>query len=145
MGKRMILTAGIAGLILGSGWLAWWVQQAPTAEESVQIVLTDEVARTAFLQEQGLPDHLCIAADPVRLPNRIDNSYEAYAALQEAQKLPLAEHLGETATRYTYAQSSSEPDTLRTELLLDENQMLIGAIRYDCTAPEEMTAVLKKT
>ena len=29
------------------------------------------------------------------------------------------------------------------ELLVDENQMLIGAVQYDCTAAEEMTALLK--
>ncbi|WP_295214137.1 DUF4830 domain-containing protein [Ruminococcus sp.] len=143
MGKRVILTAGILGLLFGCGWLAWWIQQEPPAEEPVQIILEDEAARTEFLRAQGQPESRCITAETVQLPVSVDDAYEDYAALQGAQKLPLTAHLGETATRYTYTQSSSGQDMLRTELLIDENQMLIGAVQYDCTAAEEMTALLK--
>lgn len=143
MGKRGILAAGILGLLFGCGWLAWWIQQEPPAEEPVQIILEDEAARTEFLRSQGQPESSCIAAETVRLPVSVDDAYEGYAALQNAQGLPLTAHLGETATRYTYTQSSFGQDTLRMELLVDENQMLIGAVQYDCTAAEEMTALLK--
>lgn len=143
MGKRGVLTAGILGLIFGCGWLAWWVQQKPPAEEPVQIILEDDAARMEFLQAQGWAESRCIAAETVRLPVSTDAAYQDYAALQSAQGLPLTAHLGETATRYTYTQSSSEQNTLRTELLVDENQILIGAVQYDCTVPEEMTGILQ--
>lgn len=143
MGKRVILTAGILGLLFGCGWLAWWIQQEPPAEEPVQIILEDEAARTEFLRAQGQLESRCITAETVQLPVSVDDAYKDYAALQDAQKLPLAAHLGETATRYTYTQSSSGQDTFRTELLVDENQMLIGAVQYDCTAAEDMTTLLK--
>lgn len=142
MGKRSILIAGMLGVIFGSGWLAWWIHQ-PTAEApAAEIVLTDETARLAFLEAQGQPESRCIAAETVRLPVSVDTVYKAYATLQQAQKLPLEAHMGETATRYTYTQSSPGQDSLRTELLIDANQILIGAVQYSCTSPEQMTAVI---
>lgn len=143
MEKRGVLTAGILGVLFGCGWLAWWIQQEPPAEEPMQIVLEDDAARVEFLRAQGQPKSCCIAAETVQLPVSVDDAYKGYAALQNAQSLPLMAHLGETATRYTYTQSSSGQDTLRMELLVDENQMLIGAVQYDSTAAEEMTALLK--
>ena len=72
-----------------------------------------------------------------------DGSYSEYAALQQAQALPLASHLGETAVRYTYTQSSPGEAHLRTELLLSEDQILLGAVQYDCTQPEQMSPVMQ--
>ncbi len=131
MGKRSILIAGILGLILGSGWLTWWIQQQPQAEAPVCITLADDAARMDFLRAHGYAESRCVAAEEVRVPVSIDSTYKAYAALQGAQRLPLASHLGESATRYTYVQSSPGQATLRTELLLDSNQMIIGAMQYD--------------
>ena len=60
----------------------------------------------------------------------------------QAQGLPLAAHLGEAAARYTYTQNSSGQGSLCTELLLSEDQVLLGAIQYDSTAPEQFSPVL---
>ena len=76
MGKRVILAAGILGVLFGCGWLAWWIQQEPPAEEPVQIILEDEAARTEFLRAQGQPESNCIAAETVRLPVSVDDAYE---------------------------------------------------------------------
>lgn len=136
MGKRSILIAGVLGLVLGSGWLAWWVQQKPQAEAPVRIVLADETARADFLASQGYAESHCVAAEEVRVPVSVSDTYKAYAVLQDAQRLPLASHLGEPATRYTYVQNSSGQASLRTELLLDKNQVVIGAMQYDPANPE---------
>ena len=140
MKKQWVLFLSIAGSILGSVWLVRQVSQKP-APEPVTITLADESARIAFLQEHGFPDGVCIAAERVQLPAEEDAVYDAYAALQRAQGLPLDEYCGESATRYTYAQNSPEQGTLRAELLCHESQMLIGAVTYSSTAPETFTAL----
>ena len=70
------------------------------------------------------------------------DTYRRYLALQQAQGLPLEAHLGEAAARYTYTQNSSGQGSLCTELLLSEDQVLLGAIQYDSTAPEQFSPVL---
>lgn len=145
MGKRSILAAGIAGLILGSGWLTWWVKQDMSTGKTVpEIILADETGRDAFLREIGLSDCRCIAEESVRLPAEVDAAYENYAALQKTQKLPLTSHLGETASRYTYTQNSSGQESLYTELLVGENQVLIGAVQYD-PADQVMQPVISES
>lgn len=89
------------------------------------------------------PERCCVATETVQLPAAADGSYSEYAALQQAQALPLASHLGETAVRYTYTQSSPGEAHLRTELLLSEDQILLGAVQYDCTQPEQMSPVMQ--
>lgn len=136
MGKRGILIIGILGFVLGSAWLVHLVQPQAVKEASPQIILADGAARAAFLQEQGLNEPVCIATETVRLPVSTNEAYQEYVALQEKQALPLAQHFGETATRYTYAQDGAGQDMCRAELLLDENQVLIGALWYDLTSRE---------
>ena len=46
------------------------------------------------------------------------------------------------AVIYTYTQNSSGQGSLYTELLLSEDQVLLGAIQYDSTAPEQFSPVL---
>lgn len=142
MGKRGILFLGAAGVAFGCGFLWHWLHlpaQQPTPQE---ILLADGAQRLAFLEAQGQPERCCVATETVQLPYAADGAYRAYAALQEAQSLPLTAHLGERATRYTYTQSSPGQDHLCTELLLSEDQILLGAVQYDCAAPEQMSAVI---
>ncbi len=143
MEKRIILTAGILGVIFGSGWLVWWVSQnEPSETPAPEIILTDDAARAAFLETQGISDSLCTATESIRLPVRVDAAYKAYADLQNAQRLPLTEHMGETAMRYTYTQSSPGQASLRTELLISENGVLLGAMQYHTTNAQQIRAIL---
>ena len=122
MEKRGILFLGAAGVIFGCGFLWHWLHLPASAPE---------------------PERCCVATETVQLPAAADGSYSEYAALQQAQALPLASHLGETAVRYTYTQSSPGEAHLRTELLLSEDQILLGAVQYDCTQPEQMSPVMQ--
>lgn len=142
MEKRGILLLGAAGVIFGCGFLWHWLHLPESAPEPRQICLQSGAQQLAFLESQGQPERCCVATETVQLPAAADGSYRAYAALQQAQSLPLASHLGETAVRYTYTQSSPGEANLRTELLLSEDQILLGAVQYDCTAPEQMSAVI---
>lgn len=137
MKKRLWLAAGGLGFLLGSAWLYWFISHAPeTPPASQEIFLPDAAARCALLQSAGCTEPQCIGEEQIRLPAVTDRSYSAYAALQEAQSLPLAAHLGENARRYTYTQSSSGQTHLRTELLVSENGLLLGAMQYDPASPE---------
>ena len=78
----------------------------------------------------------------MQLPAVADDTYRRYLALQQAQGLPLEAHLGEAAARYTYTQNSSGQGSLYTELLLSKDQVLLGAIQYDSTAPEQFSPIL---
>ena len=131
MEKRGILFLGAAGVIFGCGFLWHWLHLPASAPETHQICLQDGAKRC------------CVATETVQLPAAADGSYSEYAALQQAQALPLASHLGETAVRYTYTQSSPGEAHLRTELLLSEDQILLGAVQYDCTQPEQMSPVMQ--
>ena len=140
MGKRSVLALGIAGVLFGGGFLWQWLHQ-PEAEPAPQeIVLSDGAQRLAFLEANGQPER--VATETVQLPAAADDTYRRYLALQQAQELPLEAHLGEAAARYTYTQNSSGQDSLYTELLLSEDQVLLGAIQYDSTAPEQFSPVL---
>lgn len=105
-------------------------------------MLSDGAQRLAFLEANGQPERCCVATETVQLPAAADDTYRRYLALQQAQGLPLEAHLGEAAARYTYTQNSSGQDSLYTELLLSEDQVLLGAIQYDSTAPEQFSPVL---
>lgn len=139
MGKRIILTAGICGAILGSLWLGWWVRQTSSQTAARTISLTEESQRIQFLETQGISGCQCTEAEQIRLPAAVDAVFEAYSSLQAEQQLPLAQHLGEPATRYTYTHPD---DALRTELLLDAEGVLLGAVQYDPAAPEQLYTVL---
>ncbi len=142
MGKRSVLALGIAGVLFGCGFLWQWLHQ-PEAEPAPQeIVLSDGTQRLAFLEANGQPERCCVATETVQLPAAADDTYRRYLALQQAQGLPLEAHLGEAAARYTYTQNSSGQGSLYTELLLSEDQVLLGAIQYDSTAPEQFSPVL---
>ena len=143
MGKRLILTAGILGFLLGCGWLAWWIHTSGADEPVTEIRLQDEPARLAFLEARGFSECHCVAAEAIRLPLCVDKTYAAYAAIQNAQQLPLTSALGASAVRYTYTQNSPGQEFLYTELLLNENQVLIGAVQYDSTAPQEMQPLIR--
>lgn len=143
MEKRGILFLGAAGVIFGCGFLWHWLHLPASAPETHQICLQDGAQRLAFLESQGQPKRCCVATETVQLPAAADGSYSEYAALQQAQALPLASHLGETAVRYTYTQSSPGEAHLRAELLLSEDQILLGAVQYDCTQPEQMSPVMQ--
>lgn len=142
MGKRGILFLGAAGIVFGCGFLWHWLQLPAQQPAPQEILLADGAQRLAFLEAQGQSERCCVATETVQLPYTAGGTYRTYTALQEAQRLPLAAHLGEHATRYTYTQSSPGQDHLCTELLLSEDQILLGAIQYDCAAPEQMSAVI---
>ncbi len=131
MGKRGILILGCAGFLLGGVWLIRWTERAPAAKPTAEIAASSEADRLAFLQAEGFSDCRLLSTEEIQLPTAADGAYADYAALQETQHLPLSAHFGESVTQYTYAQSSAAQDTLRVELLVDENQMLVGAMQYD--------------
>ncbi len=140
MGKRSILFLGIGGLLCGSIWLVHLVQTPDESEPTPRIItLAESDERTAFLKAQGVASPVCIATEPIKLPVSIDENYRAYADLQKAQGLTLAAHLGENAVQYTYR--SDETHT-RIQLLFSEDDVLLGAIRYDATDAAEMTYFL---
>lgn len=142
MGKRSVLALGIAGVLFGGGFLWQWLHQPKAEPVPQEIVLSDGAQQLAFLEANGQPERCCVATETVQLPAAADDTYRRYLALQQAQGLPLEAHLGEAAARYTYTQNSSGQDSLYTELLLSEDQVLLGAIQYDSTAPEQFSPVL---
>ena len=81
----------------------------------------------------------------------IKSRYAEYKALDSADKVKAWKEglinnaiylLIIIAVIYTYTQNSSGQDSLCTELLLSEDQVLLGAIQYDSTAPEQFSPVL---
>ncbi len=131
MRKYLVIIAGVFGIAFGIGFLTWWIPKAPSDIPVQTIVLEDEDARQQFLADHGVAEGRCIAVQTIRLPADTNGIFQAYADLQQSQGFPLTSRIGASATRYTYAQSSSGQDHLYTELLLDETQIVIGAIQYN--------------
>lgn len=96
-----------------------------------EIPAVTEEQRLQWLAVQGLPAEL-LHSEPVTIPPQCSGSYEAYAALQEAQGLPLAAHMGGSAECFTYEITDSDP-LLYAELLTADG-ILIGA---QCYHPED--------
>lgn len=144
MEKRGILFLGAAGVIFGCGFLWHWLHLPASAPETHQICLQDGAQRLAFLESQGQPERCCVATETVQLPAAADGSYSEYAATPAGtRRCPLASHWARQPSCYTYTQSSPGEAHLRTELLLSEDQILLGAVQYDCTQPEQMSPVMQ--
>lgn len=92
--------------------------------EPREIPAGTEEERLAFLASCGREGEI-IATQRITVPAE-DGIFADYAALQRLQQLPLAAHIGEQATVYTYALRGS---SLRAELIC-AGDVLVGAQLY---------------
>lgn len=142
MHKRSILLLGTAGFLLGSSWLLWYLRQTPAEPEPITLLLPAETDRQAFLAQQGFSECRCTGTELVQFPAVPDAIYAPYAALQEAQRLPLTECYGESGTCYSYAPAEDAASTQCIQLLLDDTGRLIGAMLYDAADPATLEPIL---
>ncbi|MCD7960233.1 MAG: DUF4830 domain-containing protein [Ruminococcus sp.] len=131
MMKKGVLVLGALGFAAGSIWLVQLVksQSSKGDMENPAITLSGSAARQTFLQEQGFGNAVCVATDTIKLPAQPDENYAAYVTLQERQKLPLTQYLGDTVTRYTYC--ADDCGTMYIELICTDAGTLAGAMTYD--------------
>ena len=101
LGFTVLLVAAVMGTVLLTGTRpavlpAWSLfrKGIPGGEESQRI---------EFLQKHGWEAELpAVATEEVTIPAEWDETYEQYAALQQAQGFNLDKLRGKTATEYTY-------------------------------------------
>ena len=101
LGFAVLLVAAVMGTVLLTGTRpavlpAWSLfrKGIPGGEESQRI---------EFLQKHGWEAKLpAVATEEVTIPAEWDETYEQYAALQQAQGFNLDKLRGKTATEYTY-------------------------------------------
>ena len=101
LGFAVLLVAAVMGTVLLTGTRpavlpAWSLfrKGIPGGEESQRI---------EFLQKHGWEAELpAVATEEVTIPAEWDETYEQYAALQQAQGFNLDKLRGKTATEYTY-------------------------------------------
>ncbi len=124
MKKRIAALAAACAVLAGGIFLLTGRQEMQT------IPAADEADRIAYLRSQGREGWL-VGEQAVTVPSDWGSCPE-YAALQEAQQLPLRQAAGKAGTVYTYALSGS---TMRAQLLVADG-ILAGAMCYDPAAPE---------
>ncbi|MDD6268632.1 MAG: DUF4830 domain-containing protein [Oscillospiraceae bacterium] len=134
-----ILIAGTAGAIAGAAWLINFTAENPP---SYEILLNGDAAMRQFLAEYGCePNEEPPAQHEITLPASGDSTvFSAYCRLQEQQKLPLEEHFGQEAVKWTYSLDSSSG--ARAELICTPEGILLGAMRYDCRRFDLMYPVI---
>ena len=101
LGFALLLVAAVVGAVVLTGQQqlalpAWslFKKGIPGGEEQQRI---------EFLQKNGWEAELpAVAAEEVTIPAEWDETYEQYAALQQAQGFNLDKLRGKTATEYTY-------------------------------------------
>lgn len=103
---------------------------------SVPLAEDSDVARAAFLAEYGweistVPTEVC----DVVIPERFNQTYERYNALQQTQGFDLADYKGKRAKRYTYrVLNHPSGDAVQANLLVLNGQVIGGDL---CTlAPD---------
>lgn len=102
-----------------------------SGNEQQEIPAASEEQRLQFLAMHGLHAEV-LHSEQVTVPWDLGGCYAEYAALQEAQQLPLAAHAGAAASCITYEVTDSDP--LMYAELLTANGILIGA---QCYHPED--------
>ena len=101
LGFALLLVAAVVGAVVLTGQ-----QQLALPAWSLfnkGIPGGEEQQRIEFLQKHGWEAELpAVAAEEVTIPAEWDETYEQYAALQQAQGFNLDKLRGKTATEYTY-------------------------------------------
>ncbi|MBQ8515490.1 MAG: DUF4830 domain-containing protein [Ruminococcus sp.] len=138
--SRLILFLGCTGAILGTAGLLLYT--ARTHSPVQELILDSDAARRSFLSECG---RNAAETPPVQseltLPEGgTSDIYEAYCALQDTQQLPLLDHAGQKAVRWTY--TLSQDPSYRAELICTPEGLLLGAMYYDCTRFDRMYPIL---
>lgn len=137
----IVIAAGAAGAILGIAVLLNYVRSIPRYSE---IILQSEQEKRDFLENCGIS----LKSEPpdvsyITLPLSIDSGvFGEYCQLQSKQNLPLAEHFGEEAQVWTFAESSSL--TAKVQLICTNDGLLLGLIGYDSTRYDLMYRVIEQ-
>lgn len=145
MHRKRILLPLCAAVLLGGGVFLrlHGAFQKQTASEPLFAFykLPDESARRQFLTEhQCTPiETAAVRTCPVQIPTQDDSTiYQTYVALQTAQQLPFSAFAGETGIEYTYSLS----DTTCAALLLSEDGLLLAAVQYASTQPQQLFPII---
>ncbi|MFI3253435.1 MAG: DUF4830 domain-containing protein [Eubacteriales bacterium] len=126
-------TAVVAATALCSGFLVFSLAKAPyEATMASDHSVKTQNQRLAYLQEWGWEvEETALSSQTLLIPDLLDESYDAYVALQTAQGFPpLSQFQGETVERYTYAVTNypTGEEGIQVNLLLFQGEVIGGEV-----------------
>lgn len=100
--RRIALFGAVILIVLGTAMLLAGCFHKD-ASENITITLPEEADRIKFLESMGWAvDPTPIETLDLELPDPFNDTWSAYARMQDAQGLPFSDYAGATVARYTY-------------------------------------------
>ena len=120
--KKIIIAVIIASIIT---WLYFINCKTKNINTKDRIILNEQQLE-AYLNIKGFKVNQ-ISCDTVVIPLKFTGSYLKYAEEMKKSGFDLESHKGETVQRYTYSVDGDDNSDIRAELLLINDNELIGA------------------
>ena len=143
--KKIITVALIAAAVVGVG--VWLYSLIFTSPEITGVVAPTAEDRIGYLKSLGW-DASDEFEDTVTIPEEFDEVFSHYNSLQTECGFDLSNFKGKTLRRFIYTVSEhpekKPDDVVKAELLLDENNEIVGGSIYSLRLDGFMTGLCKK-
>lgn len=143
--KKLITVVLAVAILVGVGaWLYSLIFLSPNLTGVVAATTQD---RIGYLKSLGW-DATDEKTDTVLIPEEFDEVFNHYNSLQTECGFDLSNQKGKTLTRYIYTiqnhPEQKQGDIVKAELLLDENNEIVGGSIYSLRLDGFMTGLCKK-
>lgn len=129
--KANFTTAVVVATTLCASFLVFALTK-PTYEATMASHISSQSQRVAYLEEWGWEvEEAPLSTQTLQIPAVLDESYEAYMALQTNQGFPsLAQFQGELVERYTYTITNypTGEEGMQVNLLLHQGEVIGGEV-----------------
>ncbi len=142
------IIAAIA-VVLGVVGVGIWLFSLIFTQPVVGVVAKDNAQRVEYLKNLGweVEDEIN-SADEVVVPEVFDEIYEYYNGIQKECGFDLSDKKGQTLNRYTYKvlnhPEQKPDDTVLAELLINDNDEIVGGSIYSLRLDGFMTGLCKR-
>ena len=141
---------GILALVLAISGIAIWLGSLIFSSPQINgVVAKNNDERVDFIKKLGWEiEETPNSEDKVVVPEVFDELYEHYNSLQKENGFDLNNYKGKTLSRFTYVvlnhPEQKAGDKVLVELLLDENNEIVGGSIYSLRLDGFMTGLKKR-
>ena len=144
--RKIIATVAI---VLGVVGVGVWLFSLIFSPSVTGVVARDNAERVKYLENLGWKvESEPNSADKVTVPETFDEIYEYYNSIQKECGFDLSDKKGQPLKRYTYKvlnhPEQKQGDTVLAELLINENDEIVGGSIYSLRLDGFMTGLCKK-